>query len=206
MFYLRTEEVEITAHLPGTVLMQLSPLKKLFWTTHTRARIPAMINQVSFESSDVYAGRISAKIKVYPVYNQAATDVKAFKEFTPGVIENEGKIYVKYRIVETGRDEKVAFGQRITLALFWAGYLDFFSDEACTKPRSVSKMPVNMLYQYRGKNERNYRDENFQVIASGTSHQIQQSQGIDQVAKGGDSKDYWTKNYFLLAGPDYIVK
>jgi len=203
VYYLRTEDVEITAHLPAALLLKISPLKRLLWTTHTRALIPALINQVSFEQSNIHAGRISAKIKVRPIYNQAATDLKAFTDVKPGEIENEGKIYVKFEFTERSREEAY-FG--IVTAIYYNGFLNFYSDEACTKPRNVTNLPVTMIVHYRGKNVRNYADDLFVVYASGTRHQISQSQGIDQCWQYSSSKDYWTKSYELLAGADYIVK
>jgi len=206
LYFLRTEDVEITAHLPGSLLLKLSPIKKITWTTPTRALIPAMINQISFEQSDVYENKIAAKIRVYPVYNQAATDVKAFTEFQPGDIENEGSIYVKFRLETVSEDSKTLFGQKIVSSLIQTGWLDFFSDEACSKPRNVSSLPVNMLYNYRGKNARNYViDQHFSVTASGTSYQIQTALGISQTIYYKNSGDYWNKYYALLDGPDYIV-
>jgi hypothetical protein len=180
MFFLRTEEVEITAHLPGDLLLQLSPVKKLLFTTATRALIPAMINQISFEQSDVYTSRIAAKIKIYPIYNQAATDVKAFTEVVIGEIENPGKIYVKLRLDERHRDELKAGNIMIVFNIFQNGFLDFFSDEACTKPRSVSSLKVKLIYNYRGKNPRNWVvNQQFEVVASGSSYQIVHPLGID---------------------------
>lgn len=210
LYVLRTEEVEIIAHVPAHVMLQLSPIKKLLWTTDTRALIPAMISQVSFEHTSRYANKVSAKIKVFPIYNQAATDLKTFTEITPGEVENQGKIYVKFRLVEVGRDVKTYWGSlTITKAIYSAGYLDFFSDEACTKPRAVTNLPVNMIYNYRGANERNYViDMPFQVKASGTSYQIQVNQeiGIYQTYRYESGSDYWTKTYALTSGPDYVVK
>lgn len=209
MYYLRTEEVEITAHLPANLLLQLSPIKKLTWSTHTRALIPAMINQVSFEQSGKYAERIAAKIKVYPIYNQAATDVRAFTEVKLGEVENAGKIYVKYEQVVTQQIDKELFGNgvKVTMEVYVNGFLNFFSDEACKKPRNVSNLPVYMFYQYRGANSRNYVDSGFKVIASGTSYQVTGApgEGINQVYHYKNGKDYWSKKYFITPGADYTI-
>jgi hypothetical protein len=201
LYYLRTEEVEITAHLPPTLLLQLAPVRKLLFTTPSRALIPAMISQVSFEQSGRYAGKLSAKIKIYPVYNQAAGDVKAFTEIGQGEVVNEGSIYVKYVQNETARE--YAPGTAQVSAIKVDGLLYFYSDPACTVPRNVSNLPVTMLYSYRGVNERNYEDSTFEVRASGTSYKIPE---ITQIWQFISRSDYWTKTYTLGPGADYTAK
>jgi hypothetical protein len=206
VYYLRTEDVELTANLPGEFIHDISPLKLLAWTTPTQVRMLAMMNQVSFEPSEEFDDRIYSKLRVYPIYNQAASDVKSFVDFQPGEIENEGKIYVKFRmeiynkvVVRWGTIENV-------LEQYENGYLDFFSDEACTLPRNVANLPVNMLFNYRGANERNYViDQPFVVVASGTIHQITQDIGIDQTIFYKNNSDRWTRTYALRPGADYIV-
>ncbi|MBS7565069.1 hypothetical protein KHS38_11700 [Mucilaginibacter sp. Bleaf8] len=205
LFYLRTEQVELTAFLPPELLFKLSPLRKLTWTTPTQALMPAMLSQISFETVDLYDDRIGAKLLVYPIYNQAASDVKQFVEFQPGEIENPGEIYVKLRM-DVYKEEKIrVINQIIILSRYVNGYLDFFSDPECTKPRNVSNLPINMFYKYRGANSRNYVDKPFTVYASGTSHQVMEDLGIDQTVYYKSSKDYWNKYYELHPGPDYHV-
>ncbi|MBS7565166.1 hypothetical protein KHS38_12195 [Mucilaginibacter sp. Bleaf8] len=209
LYYLRTEQVELTAHLPANLLLQLSPLKKIVWRTPTRALMPALIHQVEFEQSSYDPERISARIQVYPIYNQAAVDVKEFTRVQPGEIENPGKIYVKFRMVTDSEEYKYPDKPyKILLSRYQSGYLDFFSDEACTKPKTVANLPVNMRYSYRGKNPRNYVYAPFTVIANGSSHKIVQDIGISQTIYYKSSSDYWAKGYDLdpAGGPDYIVK
>ena len=206
VYYLRTEDVELIASLPGEFIHQISPLKLLAWTTPTQVRMLAMINQVSFEPSEEYDDRIYSKIRVYPIYNQAASDVKSFVDFQPGEIENEGKIYVKFRREAYNKVVVKWAGIETILEQYENAYLDFFSDEACTKPRNVSNLPVTMLLQYRGANARNYFDQYFTVLASGTIQQISQDAGIDQTIYYKNNGDRWTRSYFLIAGADYIVK
>ncbi len=206
IFYLRTESVELTAHMPGYILHNMSPLKKLAFTTTTQARMTALFSQVSFESADEHADRLSAKLVVFPIYNQAASDLKTFTEFKPTEVENPGQIYVKFRLVETEREEIGFLKTKVVLKIVNDGFLDFFSDKECTKPRSVSNLPVNMLYNYRGLNARNYViDQPFVVYASGKSHQIVQDIGIDQTHHYKSSKDFWDKTYDIRPGPDYII-
>ncbi len=207
VYWLRTESVELTAHLPPELLLDLSPLGKICWTTADRTRMPALLDQVQFEQSTRQPRRIYANIKCYPVHNQAAADVKAFTEVEIGDIENAGQIYVKFTFDEYRVDRIYIFNQEIIKAIYWHAYLEFYSDPACTKPRNVNNLVVTMHYSYRGKNSRNYQDYNFYVKASGTKYQIQVNEevGIDQVHRYEDKNDYWDKSYYLVPGPDYTI-
>jgi hypothetical protein len=204
LYYLRSEEVLITAHLPANLLLQLAPTNKLLFTSRSRALIPAMISQVSFDQSDRYPGKIDAKITVYPVYNQSAGDVKAFTEIGAGDLVNAGSVFVKYREAEYSREYYANFAQVSSIKIH--AYLDFYSDPACTVPRNVTNFPINMIYNYRGVHERNYIiDQPFQVKASGNSYQIPE---IDEIFYFNGADDYWTKQYKLnpAGGPDYTIK
>lgn len=205
LYYLRTEEVEITAHLPPNLLLKLAPVKKLLFTTPSRALIPAMISQVSFEQGKGRnIDKLSAKIKIYPVYNQSASDVKAFTEVGQGDLINAGSIFVQYRQKEISREYYKGSQQVSSIKV--EGWLDFFSDPACTIPRTVTNLPVNMIYNYRGVNEKYYViDDRYIIKASGASFQITDINEIFYFNGGGD---YWYKDYKLdpAGGPDYTVK
>ncbi|WP_342644993.1 hypothetical protein [Mucilaginibacter sp. CSA2-8R] len=205
LYFLRTEEVEITAHLPPDLLLQLQPVKKLRFTTRSRALIPAMISQVSFEQgTGRNADKLSAKIKIYPVYNQSASDVQEYTEIGQGEVINAGSIYVRYRQVETSREYYKGSAQVSSIKV--NAFLDFYSDPACTVARNVTNFPVYMLYNYRGENERNYIiDQRYEVRANGSSYQIPDIQEIFYFNGGGD---YWSKEYKLdpAGGPDYTIK
>ncbi|MBE7177694.1 MAG: hypothetical protein INR69_14900 [Mucilaginibacter polytrichastri] len=211
IFFVRTEQIELSAALPFSVLQQISPMRMLAWKTDTQTRIVALLNRLSFQASN-HAERILAKVSVYPFYNQAATDEPVYTEFVPVEEVNKGGLYARFAIenkYEEWRElREGSFGGKkkntiVRVDLDYVVY--FFSDEAGTIPKNVENMPVYFNYDYKGANPRNYefnKPRNPTLRATGSVFRFREQQ-----YHYANKNDFWTRTYFLIqpANADYVI-
>jgi hypothetical protein len=212
LYFLRTEQIELTAYLSADKVLQITPLKKIVWRTETQVLMSALLSQLSFEASDTYAQRLAAKITVYPDYNQAAADDPAYTQITAGTVVNPGEIYAKLRTVVTSIEYLDIRGlpkNVIVTAKHVNIFIDFFSDPAGTKARSVQNLPVKLDVHFRGAHPRDATDMQYTFSTSGSSWQVTPGLGngqTDIIEYYKDSNHHGIVTYQLSTQPDGSLK
>jgi hypothetical protein len=214
IFFLRAELVQVTAYLPMRLLQQITPLGLMEITSNTQAIIPAMLNDMTFESS-LNEKKLLAKMRVYPVYSQRDLDLPAISQFAPGEQINPGDIYAKFvKVIDESKTSiRNHNGVIITTEQYAHYYLYFFSDAAGTKPRVVTNLKVILNMDYKGANPRNYANYNFQVIASGSTYLVGELEvnDLNHIYHYNSGSDFYTRIYTIptdaktLASVDYKV-
>lgn len=181
LYFLRTEQVELSAYLTAAKLLELSPLRRVVWRTETQVLMSALLSQLSFETSDARAGRLAAKLTVFPVYGMAAAGDPAYLQITAGTVINQGgvasvpvTIYVRLRTVQTSITYHQVNGFN---SLVWTRdvdvYFDFFSDAAGTAAYSVQDLKVKLDYHYQGTGQLKKTIDEVRVFsASGSSYKL----------------------------------